>query len=308
MIYHAIEVFLTAKSQENKSPATLEFYRRRLRNFARAVGDVELTSIQPSAIRQHLADEQARASVQTSAAAYRSLLAFFTWCEDEPELGKPPSPFYSGRRKIIRPPNLPDTEPNRAAPEQVVELIESIKPLTWIDLRDKAIITLLYATGMRRAELVSLTLGDVNVVKRRLIVTGKGSKERVLPFNEAAQWLLFGYLCVRPPVEVRPSEESPPMFVGLGGSRKGLWPLSGNGVYQMVIRRCRRASVEYLTPHAFRHGAATMMLNVGADKSFVQRMLGHSSSVMTDHYARWAIDDLQRVYDRIWVQHHDCKL
>lgn len=305
MLYHAIEVFLTAKSQENKSSATLEFYRLRLRNFARSVGDVDLTSIKPSVIRQHLVDEQERASVQTSAAAYRSLLAFFTWCEDEPELGKPASPFYSGRRKIIQPPKLPDVEPRQANPDQVVSLIEAIKPLRWIDSRDKAIISLLYATGMRRAELVGLTLDDVNVVKRKLIVTGKGSKERALPFNEAAQWLLFGYLCVRPPVDIRPGEDSPPMFVGLGGSRKGLHPLTGNGVYQMVIRRCERASVEYLTPHAFRHGAATMMLNIGADKSFVQRMLGHSSAVMTDHYAKWATDDFQRVYDRIWSQHHD---
>ena len=306
MLYHAIEVFLTAKCQENKSSATLEFYRRRLHDFAQTVGDAELASIQPSAIRQHLVDEQERASVQTSAAAYRSLLAFFTWCEDEPELGNPPSPFYSGRRKIIQPPNLPEVEPRQADPGQVVSLLESIKPLGWLDSRDKAIIALLYATGMRRAELVGLTLDDVNVVKRKLIVTGKGSKERALPFNEAAQWLLFGYLCVRPPVDMRPGEDSPPMFVGLGGCRKGYYPLTGSGIYQMIIRRCQRASVEYLTPHAFRHGAATMMLNIGADKSFVQRMLGHSSAAMTDHYAKWATDDLQRVYDRIWT-HHDFK-
>lgn len=157
-------------------------------------------------------------------------------------------------------------------------------------LRDRAMLELLYATGIRVGELTGLNLRDVDLARGLAHVTGKGNKQRVVPFGDEAaaavsEWLEFG--------RAELAGDTQAMFVGSRGGR-----IDQRQVRRIVERAGQRAGVENVSPHTLRHTTATHMLEGGADLRVVQEMLGHTSLQTTQIYTHVSAQRLKRVYDQ----------
>lgn len=183
--------------------------------------------------------------------------------------------------------------PNVVRGERAAELVEADTAddaHSAEHLRDRAILELLYATGMRVGELTGLNIADVDLARGLARVTGKGNKQRVVPFGKEAtiainEWLEFG----RP--EIANVDDA--LFVGTRGRR-----IDQRQVRRVVERAGQRAGVADISPHTLRHTAATHMLEGGADLRVVQEMLGHSSLQTTQIYTHVSAQRLKNVYDQ----------
>ncbi len=162
-----------------------------------------------------------------------------------------------------------------------------------IGLRDRAILELLYATGIRVSELVSLDLEHINTARRQLRCTGKGHKERIVPMGSISAGAVRRYLDAgRPELLRNPLEEA--LFVNNHGRR-----LTRQGIWKIVKRHGRGASIDKrITPHIMRHSFATHLLENGADLRSVQEMLGHADISTTQIYTHLTGRHLKDVYSR----------
>jgi integrase/recombinase XerC len=153
-------------------------------------------------------------------------------------------------------------------------------------LRNRAILELLYASGLRVAELASLDVADVDRAGGTLRMVGKGSKERIVPYGEAAARALETYLVARGAV-------SGPLFTNARGGR-----LSPRSIQTIVRHSARQNGIaRRVTPHTLRHTFATHLLDAGADLRLIQELLGHSRLSTTQRYTHVTSDQLMRVYD-----------
>jgi integrase/recombinase XerD len=159
-------------------------------------------------------------------------------------------------------------------------------------LRDRAMLEVLYATGLRVSELIQLRPGDVNLDDGYVICRGKGGKERVVPLGKAAAALTRRYLQeARPRLQKKPAEA---LFL----SRRGD-PFTRQGVWKMLRHYARQAGLESkISPHVLRHSFATHLLERGADLRSVQLMLGHSQITTTQIYTHVSRERLRRIYEK----------
>ncbi len=159
-------------------------------------------------------------------------------------------------------------------------------------LRDKAMLELLYATGMRVSELVSLNTDDISLASGYIRCFGKGGKERTIPVHPQAIAALETYLA-----EARPrliiSAHEPALFVNHRGTR-----LTRQGFWLIIKEYARKAGIQEITPHTLRHSFATHMLNNGASVRDVQELLGHASIATTQIYTHLTNRQMRRTYDR----------
>ena len=183
--------------------------------------------------------------------------------------------------------------PSYLTTEDVFRLLDSPDVLSAIGKRDKAILELMYASGLRISEVVQLKLGDVYLEEGFLRVLGKGSKERIVPFGEKARDSLADYLANSRPM-LRKGANPPQIFLNYAGAlftRQGLWKLiKGYGLKAGLSGR--------LTPHVLRHSFATHLVENGADLRSVQMLLGHSSIATTEIYTHLAKGQVKKVYDQ----------
>jgi integrase/recombinase XerC len=155
-------------------------------------------------------------------------------------------------------------------------------------LRARAILELLYATGIRCAELVGLDLAEVDLESRMVRVLGKGRKERVVPFGGRALEALRAYL----PARLRAAPRSDALFVNARGGR-----LTDRSIRHIVAARMRQAATEtHVSPHTLRHSFATHLLQRGADLRAIQELLGHSSLSTTQRYTHVNARHLLEIY------------
>jgi integrase/recombinase XerC len=162
--------------------------------------------------------------------------------------------------------------------------------------RDRAILELLYASGLRVSELVGLDLGDIDRAGQMLRVLGKGRKERVVPFGSSAQTALEAYWPVRDELLNRPgvNSETEAVFLNPSSSR-----LSTRSVRTIVKKYSRLANINWdLHPHSLRHAFATHLLADGADLRAIQELLGHVSLSTTQRYTQVSIEHLVNAYDK----------
>ena len=177
--------------------------------------------------------------------------------------------------------------------EEVERLLEAPDVATPIGRRDRAILELLYATGLRISEVAELKLPAVYLDEGFIRVFGKGGKERIVPFNDIARARLKDFLELARPALLRgaPCEQ---VFINRDGgmfSRQGLWKMiKGYGAKVGLAAR--------LSPHVLRHSFATHLVEKGADLRSVQMLLGHSSITTTEIYTHLAKDQLKRIYDQ----------
>jgi integrase/recombinase XerD len=183
--------------------------------------------------------------------------------------------------------------PKTLSPRDVAALLDLSAISTPEDLRDRAMVELLYATGLRVSELVMVEVALINLDVGYLRVTGKGAKQRLVPMGEGARRLLLQYV-----EEARPQllkkRTSRYVFV----SRRG-GPLTRQAFWKLLRRRALRAGIrQVISPHMLRHSFATHLLEGGADLRSVQVMLGHANIATTQIYTHIERGRLKRVHDR----------
>ena len=191
----------------------------------------------------------------------------------------------------LLPPKLFRTLPKVLAEREVEALLQAPDTATPLGLRDRAMIELLYATGLRVSELVGLQIPQLRLEVGYLVAFGKGSKQRVVPVGEQAETWIHRYLA-----EVRPglaAGRHQAVFVNRYGG-----PMTRQGFWKLLGAYGRRVGAPALSPHVLRHSFATHLLEHGADLRAVQMMLGHSDISTTQIYTHIHQQRLRTLYDR----------
>lgn len=190
-------------------------------------------------------------------------------------------------------PKVGRTLPKALTVQEVDELLEQPDQYSTPEAkRDKAMLELLYATGMRVTELVSLDLDDVNLHLGYSRCLGKGSKERIIPVGEQALFAVRDYLREARPVMLRKSEDKA-LFLNHRGER-----LTRQGFWLIIKGYAKRANISAdITPHTLRHSFATHMLTGGADLRSVQELLGHANISTTQIYTHVTKERVRQVYE-----------
>lgn len=191
----------------------------------------------------------------------------------------------------VRAPKRPQRLPKALTQAQVTALLEAVSGDDPVQLRDRALLELLYATGARVSEAVDLNVDDV--IDREIIrLTGKGDKQRIVPLGSYARTALDAYLVrVRPGLSVR-GPTTPALFLGQQGKR-----VSRQNAWLIIRRAAERAGLDVeISPHTLRHSFATHLLEGGADVRVVQELLGHASVATTQIYTHLTVDSLRDAY------------
>jgi tyrosine recombinase XerC len=183
--------------------------------------------------------------------------------------------------------------PRVLGPDQIARLLDRIPASGPLEVRDRAMLELTYACGLRAEEIVNLDAENVDFETETLRVTGKGQKTRIVPMGEPAQRALERYLGhARPALATDPNE--PALFLSRSGKR-----LSTSDIRRRLDKWVREAAVAgHVSPHTLRHSFATHMLEGGADLRSIQELLGHSSVSTTQVYTRVEPGRLRREYAR----------
>lgn len=288
-----------AAAERDLSPHTISAYRSDLRDFSEWAGRSdhhELRTIDRTLIRRYvsyLAERRyARRSIARKASAIRSMLS---WAVARGLLASSPAADVQAP-KLDKP--LPKVMKQQAA-AQLCELPPDDEP---VGMRDRAILELLYGSGVRVAELCALDLDDVDLAHGAMQVTGKGRKQRRLPISDPARKALVRYVKdARPELLAAAGDQDRdekrakghPIFLNTRGKRLG--PRS---VRAMMTRYLTAEGAAPASPHTLRHSFATHLLDGGADLRAVQELLGHESLATTQIYTHVSTERLRAVYEQ----------
>ena len=295
-IEEALEQFLVAGRAANwKSARTVEWYEHQVRRYLAWLSEKRIQGdgwLRPATIEKFLAEaREAGLSDYTLRACYVALDAFFDYLISREMLGDYPNPLA----KITRPELPKDKKPREVELALFRRLLDSVELSSWIGLRDRVMLQLLFFSGLRVSELVNLRTSDVDGARDLVFVrSGKGNRDRVVPCLPALRTDVLAYLYSRP------AYDSEYLFLSNDGAGGVRGRLTAEGVRQMLKRRCKSLGIRRLNPHAFRHGAAMTLLNEGMEMSAVSSVLGHSSVKVTEKfYARWQVEKLQQQYNEV---------
>ncbi len=287
----ALDLFLVhVRVEQGLAANTVEAYGRDLRRYldslARA-GVSDWAKVTRRDIQDHLAalvesglSPRSQARALSAIRAFHGLLAAEkvapSDCSDE---------IDSPRRERKLPQPL--------APAECAALLAAPDPRTAAGRRDRAMLELLYATGLRVSELVGLELNDVNLETRVLVARGKGNKERLVPVGAPAAQSVRSYLEGARELLLK-GRRSSDLFVTLRGRR-----MTRHGFARLLVRHGRSAGIRRaISPHKLRHAFATHLLAGGADLRAVQAMLGHADVATTQIYTHVDTTQARRLYDR----------
>lgn len=290
------EKYLDAERRYSK--ATVRAYRGDLDRFAdfwekefaqEDAAATPISRVDTLAVRSHLASlHRAKLSQRSLTRHLSTLRAFFRWLCREGHLSRNPA-------KGLPAPRVPRSLPRAMTRADTDTLLEAPEEGSFPE-RDRALFELLYAAGLRVSEAAGLDLEDVDFSSRLARVTGKGSKERIVPFGEDAQEALRAYLPARSARRRRYGSpgEGEPLFVNARGGR-----LTTRSMARLLKTRLRAAGLPTaISPHALRHTFATHLLSAGADLRAIQELLGHASLSTTQKYTHLDAARLRDVYRR----------
>ncbi len=292
----AIDAFVDALWLEDGLAAnTLAAYRRDLALLAQWLQTTQGLALDQTEER-HLQAYFAERHAQTKAtSANRRLTVFrryFQWALREQRLPVDPSLRLLAARQPLR-------MPKSLSEAQVEALLQAPDPSTELGLRDRTMLELMYASGLRVSELVALKTLHVSLAEGVLRVLGKGSKERLVPFGQEARDWLERYL-QRGRAALLGGRASDALFVSTSGPKPGT-ALSRIMFWNLVKRYAVQAGITApLSPHTLRHAFATHLLNHGADLRAVQMLLGHADIATTTIYTHVARERLRALH----AQHH----
>jgi integrase/recombinase XerC len=311
-----IEQFIAyLRYERNASPYTLTKYRcdvEQFRNFLTPPGEntLALAQVDHQIIREFVSSlydrKLQKASVARKLAALRT---FFKFCVRERITHQNPP-------KLVSTPKLPKRVPRVLTADEIGAFLDKIaagvpvgvsgkkrKPSAKMRLgeqlmlkRDRAILELLYSSGLRVSELVGLDIGNVDYAGQMLRVLGKGRKERVVPFGTKARYALQAYWPLRDNILAAPriKVDAQAVFINGHGTR-----LTTSSVRDIVKKYAKLCNIDWtLHPHSLRHAFATHLLADGADLRVIQDLLGHVSLSTTQRYTQATIGQLMSVYDK----------
>lgn len=284
-----IDAFLDAIwLEDGLAPNTLAAYRRDLAALAQHLGGRSLAAATEADLQSVFAAQFAVARASTANRRLATLRRYYRWALRDGRLAADPTLRLVNAK---RPPRFPKS----LSEAQVEALLAAPNVETPLGLRDRAMLELLYATGLRVSELVGLRLIEVSLNDGLVRVLGKGSKERIVPLGEEARDWLQRYLArARPPLLAGRAAEA--VFV----TRRAA-PMSRQMFWNLIKRYARRAGIGApLSPHGLRHAFATHLLNHGADLRVVQMLLGHADISTTQIYTHVARERLKSLH----AQHH----
>ena len=312
----AIEQFVKYLQYErNASPYTLAKYRcdiEQFRDFVTPPGEatMPLSQVDHQVIREFVSwlydRKLQRSSIARKLAALRS---FFKYCLRERMVLQNPA-------KLVSTPKLPKRVPRVLSADEMNAFLDKMAlgvaspkrdgtarrtPISSLDeqlmlKRDRAILELLYASGLRVSELVGLDRGNLDRAGQMVRVLGKGRKERVVPFGSKANAALQAYWPVRDEILAKPRLTCDPeaVFLNRRGGR-----LTTASIRQLVKKYAKLCHIDWrMHPHALRHAFATHLLADGADLRAIQDLLGHVSLSTTQRYTQASIGQLMSVYDK----------
>lgn len=286
---NSLSVFLAQLEARGMSDNTIKAYRSDLSDLLEFLSDTkqELTL---DALRDWMwRQSEAGATKSTLARKTSSAKAFTEFLFERGNLASDP-----GLR--LRAPKLERTLPKVASEKSLAEVFSKLGELAQdqnpSSLRDLCAFELLYATGMRVSELAGLNLSDIDYSRKLLKVTGKGNKQRMLPYGDAAAKALNEYIRAGRPKLV--NETSPEaLLLTSRGKRVGVRQL-----YSLVANLLAQTATGPAGPHTLRHSAATHLLDHGADLRAVQEILGHSSLATTQIYTHVSVERLRDAFEQ----------
>lgn len=287
-------MWLKEREIQNQSAHTLRAYERDVSDFILFCGkrNLPLSDLETSDLREYLAYKVERHQLSSSS-LQRMLSAirqFMKWAEHSEYMRFNPADNFQLKRQSRPLPGLVDIETVNQVLDQPAPETEAQQQM-W--LRDKAILELLYSSGLRLAEVQSLRIKDVDFNRQLLRITGKGNKTRIVPFGIKAKEAVMNWLQVYP---LWHGDFVPEANVFI--TQKGN-PLGARQIENRVKFQAQRAGVNVdLHPHLLRHCFASHMLSNSGDLRAVQEMLGHSNLTTTQIYTHVDFDHLAKVYDQ----------
>jgi integrase/recombinase XerD len=300
----AVEKYLTAMGVRGLSRSSLSTWRRQLKVFAAAVTERlavaavsrEMLADYARAVREYRYRRGPREPQRLSdTEVYDQLLVvccFFRWLVRERILLFDPSaavrPVWKGRR-LTR---------NVLSEDLMARLIDSIETTTPIGIRNRAMLELLYSTGLRRGELRMLNVTDVAIAEKLVEVRhGKGGTTRTVPLGGRAAVIVMRYVEHARPLHLVRRDEAA-LFLAATAARRGC-RISVTQINRIVVEARRAAGIERrVTPHTFRHSFATHLLRAGADLRHLQELLGHARIDTTETYTHVSVEDLAAAHRR----------
>ena len=271
--------------EKGRALTTLEAYQRDVVHYLDwcALGDLDAFSAREKVLEKYLAEQRGHgASPATVNRALSAIKGWYGFLLDDGVIVADPAQSVTshGRRK-----GLP-----KPITEDAVSRFLDIAPEDDLDYRDQAIFEFLYSTGCRVSELVSCDVSDVDFDEELIRITGKGSKQRLVPLGRHFARALHSYLPIRGRL-LKPDQHA--LFINSRGDR-----LTRQGVALLIHRRALRSGVDSstLSAHVFRHSCATHMLANGADIRVVQELLGHTSISTTQVYTGVSMRTLRDTY------------
>jgi integrase/recombinase XerD len=265
---------------------SLAAYRRDLQQLGRFLGPRDLLAATSADLQRYFAASFAVSRASTANRRLATLRRFYRWALREGRIAGDPTLQLTAAKA---PPRFP-----RALTEAQVEaLLAAPDVATDLGLRDRAMLEVLYATGLRVSELVGLRMVALSLTDGLVRVTGKGDKERVVPLGEEARLWLERYCATSRRALLGP-RSADAVFV----TRRAA-PMTRQMFWKLIRRHARQADIRApLSPHGLRHAFATHLLNHGADLRVVQMLLGHADISTTQIYTHVARERLQALHER----------
>ncbi len=271
------------KSEKNVSVHTLTAYTKDLEEFLlftdKKAGDIDNLDIRSFLASLHH-KKLKKSSISRKLATIRS---FFNYLQREGIVKRNPA-------RLVASPKIQRTLPRFLTVDEAFALMDSPKGDIFQAARDKAILELLYSSGVRVSELTALDINDFDIKESLVRVKGKGKKERILPIGSKSIEAIKNYL----PERILLKKKSQALFLNTQGGR-----LTQRSIRRIVDKYGRMIAIKgNLSPHALRHTFATHLLHGGADLRSIQELLGHSSLSTTQKYTHVDIAHLIEVYDK----------
>ena len=286
-ILEASRLYLESKRvTKGNSEITLSNYKEDLKLFFLFEGDKlrDTDDLTKDMLVDYLLelDKQYKAT-NTILRRASSLLGFYSFLMDEG--------LYKGKLPDYEKPRHEKRIPNALTFEEVERLLDAPHIQTDSGMRDKAMLELLYASGLRVSELLSLRFKDIDFLNRTIDVVGKGDKERIVPFSKFSDKYLEKYL--DGPRKRNKGKDSPYLFLNRFGK-----PLSRIYFFKAIQRYAKEADIDKpVSPHSLRHSFATHLLEKGASLRSVQELLGHSKITTTEIYTEVSVGRIMSAYD-----------
>ena len=286
----AIEQFITYLHNVKKTSVNTELsYRRDLKKlllFLHSKGLTDLVDVKKEDLEEYVASmKEQHFATATVSRNIASMKAFFHFLCQEKLIEKDIS-------ESLKAPKIEKKMPEILTTEEVVRLLEQPSGDSPKEVRDKAMLELLYATGIRVTELITLKISEVNL-PMSFIVCRDAHKERAIPFGMAAKNALIKYLTEAREQMVE-DKSSDILFANCSGS-----PMSRQGFWKLIKYYSKKAGITAdITPHTLRHSFAAHLVENGADLRSVQEMLGHSDISTTQIYANMNHNRIREVYDK----------